>query len=477
MKIDEIEYGLSYRDVLLVPLKTSVESRKNVKTETYISKGIKLNIPIIPANMDTVSESQMAIAVARCGGLGIIHRFMDIEKQVREIARVKRAQAYIIENPYSIGGSENVAKAKAEMSKYKISCLLVVDENRKLLGIISERDVRFGSNEAMISEVMTSRKDMVVSDENTDIHKALDLFATHKIDRLPLVDSENNVKGLITAGDAARYIDSSMSAKDKKGRLLAGAAIGTKGDYIERAEALIKAEADILCLDVAHGHAESVIAAIKKFKSEFGNVPLIAGNVATKEATEDLIAAGADCVKIGIGPGAVCTTRMVAGAGVPQLTAVMNCTEVGLRMGIPTIADGGVREPADVVKALAAGASAVMLGALFAGTDESPGYFIVKDGIKYKAYRGMASKGANISRKKLDKSELDSEEMEEIVPEGSESVVPHVGKVADVVNQIMGGVRSGMSYSGASSLEEFRKKARFVRLTALGAAESYEKLK
>lgn len=477
MKIDEIEYGLSYKDVLLVPQRSGIESRKDVNTETYVAKGIKLNVPLIPANMDTVTESQMAIAIARCGGLGIIHRFMEIERQVREIARVKRSQAYIIEKPYSIGSEENVSNARDEMSKYKISCLLVMDQGNKLLGIISERDVRFASNESKISDIMTPRKDMIVSDQNTDIQKALDLFAAHKIDRLPLVDSENNVKGLITAGDAARYLNSSMAAKDKRGRLLVGAAIGTKGDYIERAAELIKAEVDVLCLDVAHGHSESAIAAIKKFKSAFGNVPLIAGNVATKEATEDLISAGADSVKVGIGAGAVCTTRMVAGAGMPQFTAVVNCAEVGLRMGVPVIADAGLREPGDVVKALAAGASAVMSGVLFAGTDESPGYFIVKDGIKYKEYRGMASKGANISRRRLDKPDLESEEVADIVAEGSESVVPYKGSVADVVNQIIGGVRSGMSYSGASNLEEFRKKAKFVRLTALGSTESYEKLK
>ncbi|HUB92798.1 MAG TPA: IMP dehydrogenase [Candidatus Saccharimonadales bacterium] len=474
--MEDIEYGLSYKDVLLVPQRTNVESRSHVNTETYAAKGIKLGTPIITANMDTVTESPMAIAIARKGGLGIIHRFMDIERQVREVIRVKRAEAYIIENPYSIGKLHTVAQAKELMAKYGISCLLVVDAQNKLIGIISERDVRFSSNESKISEVMTPRESLIVSDQNTSIEKALDLFAKNKIDRLPLVDSNNLVRGLITAGDANRYINSMHSAKDAKGRFLVGAAIGTKGDYLERAEALIKAETDVLVLDVAHGHAESVIAAIRKFKSTFGDIPLIAGNVATKEGTEDLISAGADGIKVGIGPGAVCTTRMVAGAGMPQLTAVMSCSEVAMKMGVPTIADGGIREPGDVAKALAAGASTVMIGELFAGTDESPGYFIVKDGIRYKAYRGMASTGANISRKKIDKPEIEKEDIDSIIPEGVESVVPYRGTVADVVGQLVGGLRSGMSYSGASNLEQFRKKARFVRLTPMGAVESYNKL-
>lgn len=477
LKIEEIEHGLSYKDVLLVPQKTGVESRKHVNTETYAVKGIKLKIPLISANMDTVTESPMAISIARRGGLGIIHRFMDVERQVREVIKVKRAEAYIIESPYSIGKDDSVAKAKEEMDKYGISCLLVVDPQNKLLGIISERDVRFSSNESKISQVMTPRENLIVSDQNTVIEKALKLFAEHKIDRLPLVDSENNVKGLITAGDAARYVNSSDAAKDTKGRLLVGAAIGTKGDFIERANALIKAEADVLVLDVAHGHAESVISAIKKFKSTFGNTPLIAGNVATKEGAEELISAGADGIKVGIGPGAVCTTRMVAGAGMPQLTAVINCSEVANAMNIPAIADGGIRDPGDVAKALGAGASTVMIGELFAGTDESPGYFIVKDGIRYKAYRGMASTGANILRKKIDKPEIEKEDIDNIIPEGVESAVPYRGSLADVVNQLMGGLKSGMSYSGASNIEEFRKKAKFVRLTSRGAEESYDKLK
>lgn len=473
--MEDIEYGLSYKDVLLVPQKTNLESRSHVTTDTYAAKGIKLKIPLITANMDTVTESQMAIAIARQGGLGIIHRFMDIEKQVKEVIKTKRAEAYIIENPYSTSKEASVAQAKAHMHKYDISCLLVVDSKNKLLGIISERDVRFSSGESTISEVMTPRENLIVSNQNTSIEKALDLFAKHKIDRLPLVDNENTVRGLITAGDADRYINSTHTAKDKKGRFLVGAAIGTKGDYLERAEALIKAETDVLVLDVAHGHAESVITAIKKFKATFGNVPLIAGNVATKEATEDLISAGADGIKVGIGPGAVCTTRRVAGAGMPQLTAVINCSEIGTKMGVPIIADGGIRDPGDVAKALAAGASTVMVGELFAGTDESPGYFIIKAGIRYKAYRGMASLGANISRKKIDKPDLEKEDIDGYVAEGVESVVPYRGSVADVTNQLVGGLKSGMSYSGASNLEEFRKKAKFVRLTSLGAVESYEK--
>ena len=477
MRAEDIEYGLSYKDVLLVPQKTDIESRKDVSTETLVTKNIKLNIPVLTANMDTVTESPMAIAIARSGGLGIVHRFMSIEKQAKEITKVKRAEAYVIEAPYGIGKDDTVAKAKHDMDMYDVSCLLVADAQNKLLGIVSERDVRFSKDDSKVAEVMTPRQNLVISGQDTSINKALDIFAKHKIERLPLVDDSNTIKGLITAGDANRYINSRNSAKDSRGRFLVGAAIGTKGDFLDRAKALIDAEADVLVLDVAHGHADSVISAIKKFKSEFGKVPLIAGNVATKEGTEDLISAGADAIKVGIGPGAVCTTRRVAGAGMPQLTAVMDCSDAANAMGIPTIADGGIRDPGDVAKALAAGASSVMIGELFAGTDESPGYFIVKDGIRYKAYRGMASMGANISRKRIDKPELERSDIDGITPEGVESVVPYRGSAAEVAGNLMGGLRSGMSYSGALNLEEFRKKAKFIRITPAGAMESYDKLK
>lgn len=476
MKAEDIEYALSYGDVLLVPRKTHVESRSKVNTDTYAAKGVKLTIPIITANMDTVTESRMAMAIARCGGLGIIHRFMDIDMQAGKVRKVKRAETYIIENPVTVGVDISVEEAGAIMEQKSVSCLLVVDDNNKLLGLASVRDLRFHKNsEAKITEVMTKRPDLVVADPSIDIDSAKDLLDKNKIERLPLVDSGDIVRGLITANEAERFINSSNYAKDKKGRFLVGAAIGTKGDYIDRATALIEAGVDVLVLDVAHGHSDSVIDAIKKVKADF-TIPLIAGNVATKEGAEDLISAGADGIKIGIGPGIACTTRRMTGAGVPQLTAVMDCAEVALRMGVPSIADGGIKEPGDVTKALAAGASAVMMGGTFAGTDESPGYFIFKGGMRYKAYRGMASIGANISRKRLDTPVLEREDIDNIVPEGVESIVPYRGSVADVVSQFVGGLRSGMSYCGASNLEQLRKNAKFVRLTQSGVIESYDKL-
>lgn len=364
----EIPIGLSYDDVLLVPRRSKVESRSEVKTESTIAKGITLASPIISANMDTVTEAPMAIAIAREGGLGIIHRFLDIKTQVEEVVKTKEAEP------------------------------------------------------------------------------------SHK-----RVKSEN-------------------PAKDVHGKLLVGAAIGIKGDYVERANALAAAEVDIIVLDIAHGHTDSMIAAIKKIKKDMPNMPLVAGNVATAEAVEDLAAAGADIVKIGIGPGAACTTRRITGAGMPQLTAVIDCYAAAERAGIKIIADGGIRESGDITNALAAGAAAVMIGSLFAGTDESPGYFITRDGVRYKAYRGMASLGANISRRTLNGVPIDPQEVYDIVPEGVESIVPYRGTMAEVMIQLIGGVKSGMSYSGALNLEELRKNARFIRLTNSAAKESYGKL-
>lgn len=474
--IESIKTGLSYGDVLLIPRKTSINSRRDVSTETLIAKKLKLKVPIISANMDTVTESTMAISMARQGGLGIIHRFMAIDRQAREVEKVKRAEAYIIEKPYTIAKEASLGQAKEDMRKLGVSGLLVASSSGKLEGLISRRDIRFKTDdEDRVSKIMTKKSDLILGAEDIGIDDAIKLLDKNKLEKLPLVDKNGVIKGLITAKDLERFTNTA-SAKDSRGRLLVGGAIGTKGDFVERALALADASVDILVLDVAHGHSDSVIRAIKRIKSEIDDVPLIAGNVATKEATEDLIDAGADCIKVGIGPGAACTTRLVTGSGMPQFSAVVDCAQIAQKRGIPIIADGGIKNSGDVTKALAGGANAVMIGSLLAGTDESPGYFLVRDGIKYKAYRGMASLGANISRKQLDKMDIDPNEILEIVPEGVESSVPYRGAVSEVISQIMGGVHSGMSYCGAGTLDELRKNAKFIMLTTNGAAESYQKL-
>ena len=477
LKIDELKVGLSYNDVLLVPRRSAIRSRKNVNSETTLAKGITLQIPLISANMDTVTESNMAISIAREGGLGIVHRFMEIEREVSEVYKVKRAEAYVIDNPYSIGRDITAGKAKELMSNDKVSGLLVADSRNKLLGILSDRDLRFVSEDRTpVYKIMTPRSKLVVARPGIGMDEALKILDRSKLEKLPLVDSNNVVRGLITSKDIYRRLHSEKYAKDRKGRLLVGAAIGTKGDFLERAVALSEAEADLLVVDVAHGHSDSTIETIKEVKKKLPDMPLMAGNVATGEGVRDLASAGADVIKVGIGPGAACTTRLITGSGVPQLTAISDCYEAARRSGVRIIADGGIRTSGDITKALAAGASAVMIGNLFAGTEESPGYFIMRDGAKYKAYRGMASFAANLSRKSIDKTELLPEEVMEIVPEGVESTVPYRGSVKEMVTQLMGGVRSGMSYCGARDLDELRKNARFIRLTQSAAAESYDKL-
>jgi IMP dehydrogenase len=477
MKIDELKVGLSYNDVLLVPRRSSVRSRKAVNAETTLASGITLKIPLISANMDTVTEANMAIAIAREGGIGVIHRFIDIEKEVAEVHRVKRAEAYVIDNPYSISKDTTAGQAKELMSGNRVSGLLVVDKERKLLGILSDRDIRFVTDEkAPVHKIMTPRNKLVVARPDIGLTEALKILDKNKLEKLPLVDSKNTVRGLITSKDIYRHLHSEKYAKDRKGRLLVAAAIGIRDDYLERAIALAEADVDALVVDVAHGHTDSTIEVVKRVRKELPDTKIIAGNVATSEGVEDLASAGADSIKVGIGPGAACITRETTGAGVPQLTAVLDCYEAAKKSHVSIIADGGIKGPGDITKALAAGANAVMIGSLFAGTEESPGYFVVRDGAKYKAYRGMASFGANLSRKSLNKAYIDPEDMFDVVPEGVESTVPYRGSVREVVAQLMGGVRSGMSYCGATNLEELRKNARFIRLTQGAANESYEKL-
>ncbi|MEM3670717.1 MAG: IMP dehydrogenase [Thermoprotei archaeon] len=474
---EEYPLGLTYDDVLLMPRRSEIESRRQVSTSTLFSRRLKLKIPIVSANMDTVTESMMAISMARAGGIGVIHRFMDVSKQAAEVEKVKRAEAYVITNPYTVSEQCTVREARELMHDTGVSGLLVVDKDKKLRGIVSSRDVIFCFEDDLpVTHVMTPRDNLVVAKPGIGLEEALEVLRQHRLEKLPLVDGEGVLRGLITARDVKRSLSSTNSALDGQGRLLVAAAVGVKGDYFERAAKLIEAGVDAIVVDVAHGHSSLVLDAVKKIKSAYPDTDVVAGNVATAAGVADLVAAGADAVKVGIGPGAACTTRVVTGAGVPQLTAIKWCSEEAFKYGVPIIADGGIRNSGDITKALAAGASSVMLGSLLAGTDESPGYYVIRGGIKYKAYRGMASLGANINRRLLDKMDIEPEDIAQIVPEGVESSVPYRGTVSEVLSQLLGGLRSGMSYCGARTLEELRKNARFIRVTQAGYSESYSKM-
>ncbi len=463
------ETALSYDDVLLVPQKSEVYSRKDVDTSTFLTKKIKLNIPIISANMDTITEHQMAIALAREGGIGIIHRFLTIEQQVNEILKVKRSESIIIERPYTLNENQTLRDAKQLMKDKNVSGLLITDKYERLKGILTTRDIRFEDNDnVIVEELMT--KDVVVAPVGTGIDGAKELIKKYKVEKIPIVDEEGNIFGLITSKDIQKRSMYPNAAKDKKGRLLVGAAIGVKGDYLQRAKELIDAKCDVLVIDIAHGHSQSVIDTIKILRKEFGDIQIIAGNVATATATEDLISAGADAIKVGVGPGAVCSTRIITGAGVPQFSAVLDCSRVGNQYDIPIIADGGIKVSGDLTKAIGAGASSLMLGNLLAGTEESPGRLIFKNGKRYKIYRGMAGYGAADGRKEKETGK--ESDLSEVVPEGVEGVKEYKGYVQEVLFQLVGGLRSGMSYCGATTIEELRKKAKFVKITSAGMRES-----
>ncbi len=466
--------AITFRDVLLVPKRSPIRSRKDVDTTGRFSRKLALKCPIVSANMDTVTEAAMAIAMARCGGLGIIHRFLSIEDEVAEVAKVKRAENIIIEDPYTLGPDATVAQARAAMSRHEVGGMLIVDPQRKLLGIVSERDLQFRTDSHLPLRKVMSR-DLITAKPGISEDVARRLLGQHKIEKLPLVDARGILVGLITARDLKMRELHPEASKDARGRLLVGAAVGVMADYLERCSELLKAGADVLVLDVAHGHAEHVLAAVKAIKKRLPKVELVAGNVATYEGARSLAEAGADGIKVGVGPGSICITRIVSGSGVPQLTAIMDCAQVTKRYGVPVIADGGIRDSGDIAKALAGGASTVMLGSLLAGTEESPGWTVVRDGARYKIYRGMASLTATLSRKKREhhcEADLDPIEVAEVIPEGVESVAPYRGPVAEVVHQLAGGLRSGMSYSGAHNLKEFWKKAEFIRISQASWAES-----
>ncbi len=467
----DIREGLTFDDVLLIPKRSAIVSRKDTDLRTKLSRDINLNIPIVSANMDTVTEANMAIALAREGGIGIIHRFMSVEQQVEEVKKVKRSESIIIEQPYTIAPDNTVNDAREMMKKFGVSGLLVVDEDNKLIGIVTRRDVEFESENKKVLNIMT--KSVIKAKYGISIEDAKDLLHKHRIEKLPLVDEKGRVKGLITAKDIKKMEEHPLASKDKKGRLLVGAAVGVKGDFMERTEALLDAEVDAIVVDIAHGHSENAINAMKMIKKAFPNCELIAGNVATAEGTKDLINAGADAVKVGVGSGSICITRIVTGSGVPQLTAIMDCAKVAKDYGVPIIADGGIRNSGDITKALAAGASTVMIGSLLAGTDESPGVGITKNGKRYKIYRGMASFYASLGRKIREEGELImSEDLNDYVPEGVEALVDYKGSVIDILRHLTGGLRSGLSYCGAKNIEELQKNAIFIKMTTAGYIES-----
>ncbi len=467
----EVKEALTFDDVLLVPNYSEVLPTQ-VDVRTKLTKKITLNIPIMSAAMDTVTEAELAIAIAREGGIGIIHKNMSIEEQAEEVDRVKRSESGMIVKPVTVSPNQTISEAEALMRKYKISGLPVVDESGKLLGIITNRDIRFVKDfSKKISEVMT-KENLITVPVGTTLEEAKEILHKHKIEKLPVVDENGYLKGLITIKDIEKREKYPNACKDELGRLRVGAAIGVGPEAIRRAEALIEAGADVIVVDTAHGHSKGVLETVEKLKGLFPDVDVIAGNVATPEATEALIKAGADAVKVGIGPGSICTTRIVAGVGVPQLTAVAQCAEVADKYDISIIADGGIKFSGDIAKAIGAGARVVMIGSLFAGTKEAPGEVILYQGRSYKVYRGMGSLGA---MKKGSKDRYFQSDVEEkkLVPEGIEGMVPYRGPLADTIHQLVGGLRAGMGYCGAANIEEMRKKARFVKITSAGLKESH----
>jgi IMP dehydrogenase len=455
--------ALTFDDVLLVPSKSAVLP-KDVETESRLTKNIRLKIPILSAAMDTVTGSEMAIAMARNGGLGIIHRNLTPEKQADEVRRVKKSESWIIENPITISPEDTIGKALDIMDKNNVSGLPVTEGDRAV-GIITHRDLMFKTNmNQLVGVVMT--KELVTAGEKTSIEKAIELLDRHKIEKLLIVDGSGKLRGMMTVKDIIKSKQFPDASKDKEGKLMVGAAIGPLDT--KRVDALLNAGADILAIDTAHGHSENVINSIKQIKKEYG-IELIAGNIATAEAAEELIAAGADVVKVGIGPGSICTTRIVAGSGIPQITAIHDCTEVAEKYGIPVIADGGIKYSGDIAKALAAGASTVMIGSLFAGTEESPGRIVFVGGRKYKSYRGMGSVGAM----QEGSDRYGKQDRGKFVPEGIEGIVPYRGNVSEAVYQMVGGLRSAMGYCGCKTIDELRTKSRFIRITKAGLKESH----
>jgi len=468
----EFREGLTFDDVLLVPKFSDITSRSQTNLETKLSRNISLNIPLVSANMDTVTESGMAVAMAREGGLGIIHRFLTIEEEANEVLKVKRSGSVMIENPYFISPTQTIKDAIRYMKEKGVSGLLVTDSDSKLAGILTRRDVMFESESTqLVKDVMT--KDVVTANPGLSLDEAKEILRKNRIEKLPLVDESNHIKGLITTKDITNIENYPVASKDKKGRPLVGAAVGVKGDFMDRTESLLEAGADVIVVDIAHGHSENAVNTIRHIKKAFPNSELIAGNVATAAGAEELIKAGVDAVKVGVGSGSICITRVVTGSGVPQLTAVLDCAEIGRKHDIPIISDGGIRTSGDVTKALAAGASSVMVGSILGGTDESPGSFISKNGKRFKIYRGMASFYASLGRKSKEIGHVSIEDdLNDYVAEGVEAMVPYKGSVADILKQLTGGVRSGLSYCGAHTIKQMQENAEFIKISGAGFAES-----
>ena len=464
-----LKEALTFDDVLLVPRESNVLP-KEVDTSTYLTRKIKLNIPLMSAGMDTVTEHSMEIAIAREDGIGIIHKNMSIEEQVLEVDKVKRSEHGVIIDPFYLTKEKTLRDADDLMGRYRISGVPIVDENKKLIGILTNRDIRFEQDfSKKIEEAMTS-ENLITALEGVKLEEAQEILRQHKIEKLPIVDKNYILKGLITIKDIEKKIKFPNSATDENGRLLCGAAVGVTEDMMERVDALVSAHVDVIVIDTAHGHSRGVLTAISSVKEKYPELQVIAGNVATAEATRALIEAGVDCVKVGIGPGSICTTRVVAGVGVPQISAIMDCYEEAKKHNTPIIADGGIKYSGDLVKAIAAGGSVVMLGSLLAGTKESPGETILYRGRSFKSYRGM---GSLASMEKGSKDRYFQEDAKKLVPEGVEGMVPYKGVASSLIFQMVGGLRAGMGYCGTKSIKELNENSTFVRITAAGLRESH----
>ncbi|HQW36594.1 MAG TPA: IMP dehydrogenase [Thermoflexales bacterium] len=468
------EAAVTFDDVLLVPKRSRVKSRFAVNTRAKLSKNIELALPVISSNMDTVTEGSMALAMARAGGIGCIHRFMTIEKMVAEVSKVKRAEQFVMERPYSITPNATLHEAKLLLAEHGIGGLVVAGADGVLAGLLTTRDVMFEKDDdLLVREAMTPREKLITVPEGTSLSRAREMLHTHRVEKLPVIDGAGRLVGLITSGDIQKLEQHPDATKDKQGRLRVAIAVGVKKEDMERAEACVRAGADALVVDIAHGHNDLALDMVKALKDRFADVDVIGGNVATAEGVRDMAEAGADGVKVGVGAGSICITRIVTGFGVPQLSAIAECAEAGHALGVPIIADGGIRTGGDLTKAIAAGASTAMIGSMLAGTDESPGNAVVRDGRRVKIVRGMASLTANIDRKEVDlRQEVDPEDWEKVVPEGVEAVVPTRGPAKEILYQLVGGLRSGLSYAGAASIPELWQNAEFIRITSAGKRES-----
>lgn len=494
MRHDELITALTFDDVLLVPQRSDISSRSQVDTVGRLTPSISLAVPIVSANMDTVTESRMAIAMAQTGGIGIIHRFLSIEEQAREVGRVKRSEGWVIDQPWTTTAEASIDDVLGEFTRHGVNGLPVIEPDGRLIGLVTRRDLVASGLEGVVGSVMTPRDQLATGRIGTTLDEARRMMAARRVEKLPLVDADGKLTGLITMKDIAHIDLYPLATKDARGRLRVGAAIGVRGDYIDRARACADAGADLLCLDIAHGHAEHAIEAVTALRRSV-DIEIVAGNVATAAGARDLIEAGAHGIKVGVGPGSVCTTRLVAGVGVPQLTAILSCAEVCHEAGIPLCADGGIRMPADMSKAIAAGGDTIMVGNLLAGTSQSPGTLLERDGRTVKVHRGMASGAAMNRRRQMEDggsesmstpvssprrveqrwllgSESDAGEFGRVVPEGVEAVVPYRGDTQRVLGEMLGGLRSAMSYSNSRTISEFHQRAQFVRITAAGQIES-----